>query len=308
MLAARIRKRFRVLSRRFERQNIGAFRIYDWDVPEIRALVDWYDGHVVIAEYARQQTALPGYLEGLGRAVGDALGLAPSKVHLRQRRTGAPQARKYQRLAQGQERHSVRERDLAFWVSLDDSLDTGLFADHRITRRLVRAESADARFLNLFGYTGSFTCNAAAGGALSTTTVDLSGRYLNVARDNLMLNGLWGPRHTLHRGDVWRFLGRAARVKQSWTLGVLDPPSRSTRGPRGAFDVQTHHLELIELTLAVIERGGVLYFSTNHQRFAPQLDELKTGQAHEITAKTVPEEYRNRHVHRCWRIEKSTDR
>ena len=304
LLAARVKKRFRTLRSRFERQSVGVFRLYDWDIPEIRAVVDWYDGHVVIAEYTRQQTALGGYIEGLGQAVGDALDLSSHQVHLRQRRAGPRAARRYERLARSQERHAVRERDLRFWVSLDDFLDTGLFADHRITRSLVRAGSYNARFLNLFGYTGSFTCSAAAGGASSTTTVDLSGRYLSVARDNLELNGLWGPQHALERCDVWGFLSRAARAKQSWSLGVLDPPSRSTRGPRGTFDIQTHHPELIERALRVIERGGVLYFSTNHQRFTPRLSELRSGTAEEITAKTVPEDYRNRHVHRCWRIEK----
>ena len=63
MLANRVRKNFRKLHPRFEKRRIGAFRVYDRDIPEIRAAIDWYEGHVVIAEYAREQTEALPWLE-----------------------------------------------------------------------------------------------------------------------------------------------------------------------------------------------------------------------------------------------------
>ena len=45
MLANRVKKRFRHFHKRFSRQGIEVFRLYDWDIPEIRAVVDWYGGH-----------------------------------------------------------------------------------------------------------------------------------------------------------------------------------------------------------------------------------------------------------------------
>jgi 23S rRNA (cytosine1962-C5)-methyltransferase len=289
MLANRVRKSFRKLHPRFEQRQIGAFRIYDRDIPEIRAAIDWYEGHLVVAEYAREQTARVPWLETMARAAAEALEVRWERVHLRRRRAGES----YERLGRKGERIEVRERELRFLVNLDDYLDTGLFADHRETRALVRAEAAGKSFLNLFAYTGTFTCVAAKSGA-QTTSVDASQTYLDWAGDNLALNGL--PAGDLVRSDVFDFLARAG--PRRWSLCVLDPPSYSDHGGR-VFDVQRDHRALIEKTLAVLERGAVLWFSTNHQRFEPQLEGLQFG---EMTQKTVPEDYRNRAVHRSFRI------
>ncbi len=183
----------------------------------------------------------------------------------------------------------------------DGHLDTGLFADHRETRARVRAESRGRRFLNLFGYTGSFTCAAAAGGAAATTTVDRSATYLRRARENLERNRLWSPRHELVRDDAEPFLARARRAGRSWELCLLDPPSFSTGRGAPPFDVQRDHRALVERTLGVLAPGGVLYFSTNHQRFEPRLAGL-AAEVREITDETIPEDYRNRTIHRCWRL------
>jgi len=289
MFANRVRKNFRKLYGPFERRRIGAFRIYDRDIPEIRAVLDWYEGHLVIAEYEREQTE-PGFMEAMAAAAAQALDVPSNRVHLKRRRTGAA---RYERLARTGKRIEVREGDLRFLVNLDDYIDTGLFPDHRETRALVRAEAQGAALLNLFGYTGSFSCAAALGGARATTTVDASQSYLDWARDNLRLNGLAGE---LVCAEVDDFLSRAGARR--WTLCVLDPPSFSDRGN---FDVQRDHRELIDRTLAVLEPGGVLWFSANHQRFEPRLEGLR---CEELTAKTVPVDYRNRAVHRSFRIVK----
>ncbi|MDO1698242.1 class I SAM-dependent methyltransferase, partial [Escherichia coli] len=69
-------------------------------------------------------------------------------------------------------------------------LDTGLFLDHRIARRMLGQMSRGADFLNLFCYTGSATVHAGLGGAKSTTSVDMSRTYLEWAEKNLQANGL----------------------------------------------------------------------------------------------------------------------
>ena len=296
MLANRVRKNFRRLHREFERQQVGAFRVYDWDVPEIRAAVDWYEGHLVVAEYERAQTRdSPGWLEAMGSAAAAALDVAPAHVHLKRRRTRPATGQRYGRLGSRGDRIAVRERGLQFWVNLDDFIDTGLFPDHRETRARVRAEARGKAVLNLFGYTGSFTCAAAAGGALRTATVDTSQAYLDWARDNLELNGLAGGGHELVRADARDYLARSSR---RFDLCVLDPPSFSTRSGAAPFDVQRDHRVLVESALAALSPGGVLYFSTNHQRFEPRLDGLA---AEEITRETAPADYR-RTPHRCFRI------
>jgi 23S rRNA G2069 N7-methylase RlmK/C1962 C5-methylase RlmI len=290
MFANRVSKNFRKLQGAFERRGIGAFRLYDRDIPEIRAVADWYEGHLLIAEYEREQTG-PGWLEAMASAAARALQVPPERVHLKKRRTGAT---RYSRLARRGRRLEVREGDLRFLVNLDDYIDTGLFDDHRETRALVRAEARGALFLNLFGYTGSFTCADALGGARTTTTVDASATYLDWARDNLHLNHVSGAE--LVRAEVDDFLARAGGRR--WTLGVLDPPSFSDRG---RLDLQRDHRDLIDRTLAVLQPSGVLWFATNHQRFDPRLDGLRFE---EMTKRTVPVDYRNRAAHRSFRIVK----
>ena len=78
---------------------------------------------------------------------------------------------------------------LKFLVNFSDYVDTGLFLDHRVARKLVMDEAAGKRMLNLFAYTGAFSVYAAAGGAKSTTTVDLSRTYLDWAGENFQING-----------------------------------------------------------------------------------------------------------------------
>ncbi len=305
MLANRVRKTFRRLQPHFERRGVGAFRLYDWDIPEVRAVVDWYEGHLVIAEYAREQTAsVEGFLQTLGSAVAAALEVPAGNVHLKRRNTRPKEGPRYQVNDRSQKpgRVEVREAGLRFLTELDEHIDTGLFPDHRQTRGLVRAASAGKAFLNLFGYTGSFTCAAALGSAASTVTVDSSRTYLAWARENLELNGLGSERHELVRADARDWLLEAALQKRRFGLCVLDPPSFSTREGAPSFDLQRDHPALIERTLALLEPGGVLYFSTNHQRFEPRLAALKATQVREITAETVPIDYRNKQVHRCFRI------
>ncbi|MFL5310432.1 MAG: class I SAM-dependent methyltransferase [Myxococcales bacterium] len=295
MLANRVRKNFRRLHRPFEREGVGAFRVYDWDVPEIRAAVDWYEGHLVVAEYERAQTRETEWLEAMGAAAASALEVPKGRVRLKRRRTRPARGARYGRLGRKGERIAVRERGLRFWVNLDDFIDTGLFPDHRETRARIRAEARGSEFLNLFGYTGAFTCAAAAGGARRTVTVDTSQAYLAWARDNLQLNGLDAADHELLRTDAREFLARAGR---RFTLCILDPPSFSTRAGAPPFDVQRDHRELIEGALSTLLPGGVLYFSTNHQRFEPRLAGLR---AEEITRATAPPDYR-RAPHRSFRI------
>ena len=315
MLANRVKKNFRALHKRFEKQQVGAFRVYDWDIPELRLVVDWYEGHLVAAEYARTQTdAIHNWLETMAAACADALAVPAANVHVKRRRTRPAEGVRYPRLAATGARFPVREGPLRFLVNLDDFIDTGLFADHRETRARVRAEAAGKSHLNLFCYTGSFTCAAASGGASATTSVDVSSSYLEWAKANLEVNAGLAPQHRLVRQDARAFLAGAARAAQRFDVVICDPPSFSTRrsDASGAtagggrdddeadFDVQRDHPALVRQCLEVLAPGGVLWFSTNHQRFEPALDDLGE-RVREVTDETLPPDYRRR-AHRCFRI------
>ena len=301
MLGNRVRKTFRHLRKTMARDQIEAFRLYDRDIPELRVVVDWYAGHAVLGEYVRDQTDVPEFLPAMANAVAQALEIPLAHVHVKQRRTGA-RGHRYERLERKGERLDVREGDLTFLCNLDDFIDTGLYADHRLTRKRVRDEAAGKDFLNLYAYTGAFTAAAAKGGARSTLSVDASQQYLDWARDNLVRNDLMGPQHTFAAIDTLQWLDWAQRNGQRFDLAWVDPPTFSANRQQGReFDVQRDHRMLLEAVMAVMRPGGVVYFSTNHQRFVDDLEGL-AADITDISASTLPIDYRNQAVHRCWRI------
>jgi 23S rRNA (cytosine1962-C5)-methyltransferase len=308
MFGNRVRKTFQRLRKTMARAQIEAFRLYDRDIPELRLVVDWYAGHAVLGEYVRDQTDVPEFLPAMADALAKALEIPLANVHVKQRRTGA-RGHRYERLERKGERLPVREGDLTYLCNLDDFIDTGLYADHRQTRQMLRAEANGTDFLNLYAYTGAFTVAAAKGGAKSTMTVDASQQYLDWARDNLVQNHLDGPQHTFAAIDVQQWLDWAARAGPGsphplrFDLAWVDPPSFSANRQQGReFDVQRDHHALLTAVIAVMRPGGVVYFSTNHQRFVADLDDLGVTVA-DISAQTLPGDYRNEQVHRCWRLQ-----
>ncbi len=303
-LANRVSKRFKHLRKRFARQRIDVFRLYDGDIPDIRVAVDWYGGHLVLAEYVRRQSA-PGWLARMGEAVAAALEVPAAKVHLKQRRVGRQDGKRYQRIAFTDDKIIMNERDLKFYVNLNDYVDTGLFADHRETRRMVRDMAAGRDFLNLFCYTGSFTCYAAKGGARTSVSVDRSQTALDRLGENLALNNLTDTGHMSVRAPAFEFLANAHQTGLTFDLAVVDPPSFSTsRTEARDFDIARDHPLLLKAVLRVMRTGATVFFSTNHQGFDFDATGLPAAGIEEITTRTIPEDYRNKHkrIHRCWQL------
>lgn len=159
----------------------------------------------------------------------------------------------------------VRE-GAATGVNLSDYLDSGRFCclDHRPMRLRIAEEARDARFLDLFAYTGAATVHAAVGGAAQTTSVDLSATYLQWCSDDLKLNGITGARHRLVQADVlpWLLADRG-----EYDLIFCDPPTFSNSARADDFDVQKDHVRLLEAAMTRLAFGGTLYFSNNFRRF-----------------------------------------
>jgi 23S rRNA G2069 N7-methylase RlmK/C1962 C5-methylase RlmI len=302
ILSNRLKKQFRHFSRKYKKQNIDCYRLYDWDIKEVRAVVDWYAGHLVVGEYERLQTG-EDWLPRMAKAAGEALNLPPENIHMKTRRTNVEEGPRYNKLDSKDERFQVRERDLKFWVNLNDYLDTGLFSDHRDTRVIINKLAEGKDFLNLYAYTGAFTCAAAAGKARSTVTVDRSATYINWAQDNLELNGLWNKQHTLIQSDVDEYLAKARDKGAKFTLAFVDPPSFfQDKVKQKSFDINRDHPQLLQNVLKVMARNSIVFFSTNHQRFEPKFEGLAVNDLVELTPKTIPEDYRNKTIHRCWKM------
>ena len=302
----RLKKNHKHLVKWARRQGVSCYRVYDRDLPEFPLAIDIYADRLHIAEYDTgwqiDDEDYQVWQEGVIAAAAEALGLAEASVAFKTRRRQKGLAQ-YEKTGVMGEDFVVEEGGLKFWVNLDAYLDTGLFLDHRPTRARVRAEAAGTRVLNLFAYTGSFTVYAAAGGARETVTVDLSNTYQDWTRRNLELNGLWGEQHRLVRADVLQWLQDAVDAGERFDLIVMDPPSFSnSKKMLDILDVQRDHVWMVDSAMQLLNPGGVLYFSNNFRGF--KLDPQLAGRyaLEDISAQSVPEDFRNRKIHQCFRL------
>ncbi len=306
---ARLAKRARHLRRWPAKFGVTCYRLYEHDIPEVPLVVDRYEDCLHIAEFARPTDHTPAehadWLDLMLRTAAEVLEVPAENVFLkrRERQRGTAQ---YERLDTPQRSIIAREGGLQFEVNLSNYLDTGLFLDHRITRGMVREAAAGKRFLNLFAYTGSFSVYAAAGGAAETVTVDLSNTYLDWARRNMALNGFTGPSHDFVRDDAMHFLENR-RGRALFDLAVVDAPTFSnSKALEDYWDIQRNHVALLEQLANLMTASGTIFFSTNFRRFKLAEEELPGLTVREISRRTVPADFRNRRIHRCWRMVKKS--
>jgi 23S rRNA G2069 N7-methylase RlmK/C1962 C5-methylase RlmI len=66
--------------------------------------------------------------------------------------------------------------------------------------------------------------------------------------------------------------------------------------------VQDGHVDLVNRLLACMEVGGEIIFVTTFRRLKLQESRLRRARVREITRQTVPEDFRNKKVHRAWSI------
>jgi 23S rRNA (guanine2445-N2)-methyltransferase / 23S rRNA (guanine2069-N7)-methyltransferase len=313
MVANRLGKNLKRLRAWARREQVGCYRLYDADMPEYAFAIDVYAGEdpderwLYVQEYAAPREIpeedVRRRRSELLAALPATTGVAPANIRLRTRRRSSG-GEQYAKVGESGEFHVVLEQGLRFLVNFEDYLDTGLFLDHRLTRARLRAAANRTRFLNLFAYTGSATVYAAAGGARSTMTVDLSRTYLDWARKNLQLNGLAGPQHELVQADARVWLEEARRNGLRFDLIFLDPPTFSnSKRMEGVLDTQRDHVQLIEACMALLAPTGLLVFSTNAQRF--RLDPALPArfEVADVSRATLPADFeRNARIHQCFEI------
>ena len=92
---------------------------------------------------------------------------------------------------------------------------------------------------------------------------------------------------------------------EEFDIAIVDPPTFSnSKRLENDWDIQRQHVELLNATLAAIKPDGMIYFSTNFRRFKLDEESINSNSIVEISKQTIPEDYRNRRIHRCWKIRK----
>lgn len=172
----------------------------------------------------------------------------------------------------------VQENGLDYLVDLREGLNTGLFPDQRRNRRELMSRCAGKRVLNLFAFTGAFSVAAAVAGAKQVTSVDVSQKYLDVARENFSINRLNPKKHQFIVGDVFAELARMREQGRKFDIILFDPPSFSTT-KKSRFSTHGGTAKLVAETLPLLEIGGLLMSSSNHQKVSldDYLKELRRG-------------------------------
>ncbi len=300
----RLAKNCKALFKWAEQEKISCFRVYDADMPEFNLTIDLYENFVHVQEYAAPDSVDPHKAKQRFdlalQGIRGLLGVPHSQLYIKTRQKQKGKAQ-YQKQSTAGKLFEVKEDQCRFLVNFTDYLDTGLFLDHRITRSIIAEHATNVKFLNLFGYTGTATVQAAIGGATATTTVDISEKYLARAKANMALNGFGGPLHTIVCHDCLQWLEKS---KDTFGLIFVDPPTFSnSRHRKQTFDIQKDHENLLRLAMGNLSDDGLLIFSTNFKKFKLSTTFENDYNVTEISKQTLPKDFANNpKIHRCWQI------
>ena len=242
-----------------------AVRIYDRNLQAFPLTIDFYGQYVLVVDYS------DGGMEGDDRIAAEDI--ISRYVYVEQSRiVWRPRKKR-----EGREQHEkndeslrldVKENGFSFEVELRSYADTGLFLDQAITRSEVMGISQGMRVLNLFSYTGSFSVYAAAGGAESVVSVDLSNVYSAWAKRNLEKNGFIDERkYSVVTCDAAQYLREAEERSERYDIVIFDPPAFSNSHKAEDFDVQKDHLGFLAAISRLLAPGGVVVFSENLKGF-----------------------------------------
>jgi 23S rRNA (cytosine1962-C5)-methyltransferase len=306
MFGNRLQKVYKHKSKLAKRQNISCYRVYDHDLPEFPFCIELYEDKIYLAEYLRRHGMSDEeheeWFEQCEIIISDILNVPVDKIYSRQRKRKTGRQGQYQKLTEEKEFFTVEENGLKFLINLTDYLDTGLFLDHRITRQMVYEEAKGKCVLNLFCYTGSFSVYAAAGGAGSVTSVDLSKTYLQWAEDNFVLNH-FKDRDKFHfvHADVKQYL--KILKPDSFDLVIMDPPTFSnSKRMKDFLDLQRDHAELLNDVLHSVTKNGAVYFSTNYTKFVLDAEKIEASVIKVITKATTPFDFEGKLKRWCFKI------
>lgn len=300
-----LRNNYRHLKKWAKRTQTDAFRIYDRELGNYPLAIDFYAGRYCVHYFSPQRQSddpPPEFVIEVSKVLNQLLGAKKEDIFWRTRAKNKA-TRQYEKIDDSQQFFTVLEYGVKFKINLTDYLDTGLFLDHRQTRQLIAAQCAGKRVLNLFAYTCAFSVHAAMAGATFTKSVDMSNTYTAWGRANFLLNTLSLRDNEIVRADCLRFLDQEAFSKVAYDVIIVDPPTISrSKKMEQFFDVKVDYIDLLSKALRLLAPQGILLFSTNARKFTFDASHFAAYSCQEITHKTIPPDFKDRTIHRCWQL------
>jgi 23S rRNA (cytosine1962-C5)-methyltransferase len=164
----------------------------------------------------------------------------------------------------------IQENSLRFWVDVKQGHKTGFYLDQRDNRAYLDHFATAKDVLNCFSYTGGFGIAALKGGVKSLINIDSSANALQLARQNIMLNGLDTNRSEQMTGDVFQILRRFRDEGRQFDLIILDPPkfagsvNQVDKAARGYKDINW-------LAFRILRPEGILFTFSCSAHIKPPL-------------------------------------
>jgi 23S rRNA G2069 N7-methylase RlmK/C1962 C5-methylase RlmI len=131
----------------------------------------------------------------------------------------------------------------------------------------------------------------------------MSNTYTAWGKENFKLNGLSLKNNEIVREDCLKFLDDEIKEGKKYDIIIIDPPtiSRSKKMDQ-MFDIQVDYIGLITRALRLLVKGGTIFFSTNSRKFLFDESIFSHCKIIDISAKTIPIDFQDPKIHRCWKI------
>lgn len=151
----------------------------------------------------------------------------------------------------------IVEHGLRYGMDVMEGQKTGFFIDQRDNRLAAAKYASGKRVLDICCYSGGFSMNALKhGGAASVRGIDLSEPALQLARQNVELNGL-ADKAEFEKGDAFKTLEHTRDAGEKYGLIILDPPKMARQGKAVEGALRGYHM-LNRMALECLEPGGIL--------------------------------------------------
>ncbi len=252
--ARRIARALDIRRRYVEREGTSAYRLINGENDLLPGLiVDKYADYLVVQFHTR----------GIERWKDDIIGALENIVHPRGIYERSDMAvRRFDELGpvRGVLRGDVpdiieiQEAGLKFLVDVKEGQKTGFFLDQRDKRSAFMKYAGEKHVLNCFSYTGGFSVYAMAGGARAVTSVDSSSRALDLARENILLNGFDPSACEFICEDVKKYLRECT---ETFPAIILDPPA-FIKDRRKKHEGLAGYRSINEAALKHLTSGGIL--------------------------------------------------
>lgn len=164
-------------------------------------------------------------------------------------------------------------------VSIGAGQKTGLFLDHRESRRLLRPWAPGRKVLDVFCHAGTFALAALAAGAKEATGIEIAADAVASARRNAELNGL-ADRCRFVEANAFDMLREMEKAGTRYDLVILDPPA-FTKSARAADAARRGYKEINLRALKLCAPGGILFTASCSYHIGPEefLDIVRSAAA-----------------------------